>query len=104
MCKSAWHHALVAISHWLVQVGSRSSHLLVHTWKTFDYVVKPGSIFKGKLIRDVSMGKCYHSLLYPEAGFKCFSIINTNLLKNEIPQPWDITNSTVFSFELAAYL
>jgi hypothetical protein len=44
--KSAWHHALVAVSHWLVRVGSRSSHLLVHTWETFDCFVRSGSIFK----------------------------------------------------------
>jgi hypothetical protein len=25
--KSVWHHALVAVSHWLVRVWSRSSHL-----------------------------------------------------------------------------
>jgi hypothetical protein len=43
---SAWHRALVAVSHWLVQVGSQSSHLLVHTWETFDCFVRPGSIFK----------------------------------------------------------
>jgi hypothetical protein len=33
--KSAWHHALVVVSHWLVQVESRSSHLLVHTMGDF---------------------------------------------------------------------
>jgi hypothetical protein len=44
--KSAWHHALVTVSHWLVQVGSRSSHLLVHTWESSDCFVRLGSIFK----------------------------------------------------------
>jgi hypothetical protein len=44
--KSAWHHVVVAVSHWLVRVGSRSSHLLVHIWETFDCFVRPGSIFK----------------------------------------------------------
>jgi hypothetical protein len=29
-----------------------------------------GFHFQGKQTRDVSKGKCYHSLLYPERGFK----------------------------------
>jgi hypothetical protein len=44
--KSAWHHVMVAVSHWLVRVGSQSSHLLVHTWETFNCFVRLGSIFK----------------------------------------------------------
>jgi hypothetical protein len=68
--KSAWHHALVAVSHWWVRVVSRSSHLSpLGPYKGDFWLTKQtGFHFEGKLTRDVSLGKCYHSLLYPEWG------------------------------------
>jgi hypothetical protein len=38
--------------------------------------------FQGKQTRDVSKGKCYHSLLYPERGFNYTASLGRNLLRN----------------------
>jgi hypothetical protein len=38
-----------------------------------------GFHFQGKQTRDVSKGKCYHSLLYPERGFNAGNHLTNKL-------------------------